>query len=65
MATETHIQSRTVALFAMMTDEEMVDRYFEKDFNNDVLASLTVRELDDWINDYVSHLPGMHDLKEH
>jgi hypothetical protein len=65
MATMTQMQTRTDEEFAKLSDDEIIERYFEKDFNYDGMAGLTDRELDDWINDYVSHIPETHNLKKY
>ena len=65
MITTTQLQAKTDEEFAGLTDEEIIGRYFEKDFNYDGFAGLTDSELDDWITDYMSHLPETHDLKNY
>lgn len=65
MITTTQLQAKTDEEFDRLTDEEIIERYFEKDFNYDGFAGLTDRELDDWINDYLSHLPETHGLKKY
>jgi hypothetical protein len=65
MVTTTQLQAKTDEEFARLTDEEIIGRYFEKDFDYDGFAGLTDRELDDWINDYLSHLPQTHNLKKY
>jgi hypothetical protein len=65
MPTTTQIQSKVDEEFAKLSDEEIMDRYFEKDFDYDGLAGLTDRELNDWINDYVSHITERLNLKKY
>lgn len=65
MTTITQMQTRTDEEFAKLTDDQIIEKYFDKGFNYDGLAGLTDRELDDWINDYVSHLPDTHHLQRH
>ncbi len=64
-ATTSQLQSKTDEAFARLSDEEIIERYFEKDFNYDGFAGLTDNELDEWIDHYVSHLPETHDLKKY
>lgn len=63
MVSTTQLQARTDEEFARLSDEEIMEKYFEKDFEYDGFAGLTDGELDAWINDYVSHLPETHNLK--
>jgi hypothetical protein len=63
--TQTQMQTRTDEEFSRLSDDEILEKYFEKGFDYDGLAGLTDRELDDWINDYVSHLPETHNLKKY
>jgi hypothetical protein len=65
MTNITQMQTRTDEEFAKLTDDEIIEKYFDKEFNYDGLAGLTDRELDDWINDYVSHLPETHNLQKY
>jgi hypothetical protein len=60
----TMMQSSADEEFVSLTDEEIIGRYFEKDFFYDTLAGLTDSELDDWIDDYISHLPETHNLRK-
>ncbi len=64
MTTTTVMQSRTDYEFARLTDEQIIERYFEKDFFYDSLGGLTDNELDDWIDDYISYLPETHRISE-
>ena len=64
MATITQMKSRTDEEFSRLTDEEIMERYFQKNFNYEGLAGLTDPELDDWIDDYVSYLEESHNLKK-
>ena len=64
MATITQMKSRTDEEFSRLTDEEIMVRYFQKNFNYEGLAGLTDQELDDWIDDYVSYLEESHSLKK-
>jgi hypothetical protein len=65
MTADTQMQTKTDEEFAKLTDDEIIERYFDKSFNYDGLAGLTDRELDDWIKDYVSHLPETHNLQKY
>ena len=64
MATIAQMKSRTDEQFSRLTDEEIMVRYFQKNFNYEGLAGLTDQELDDWIDDYVSYLEESHSLKK-
>jgi hypothetical protein len=65
MITTTQLQAKTDEEFARLSDGEIMEKYFEKDFSYDGFAGLTDGELDDWIKDYVSHLPETHGLKKY
>ena len=54
MATIFQTKSKIDEGFACPSDE---GRIFEKHLDFDSLSKLTNSELDEWINDYVSHLP--------
>jgi hypothetical protein len=62
MTTITTMQSRTDYELSKLTDEEVIDRYFERGFFYDSLGGLTDNELDDWIDDYIAYLPETHKM---
>jgi hypothetical protein len=62
MTTITIMQSRKDYEFAKLTDQEILERYFEMDFFYDSLGGLTDNELDDWVDDYVAYLPETHNI---
>ena len=64
MPLNTQMQISTDDEFAKLSDDEILEKYFEPNFNYDDLAGLTDQELDDYIDDYVSHLPETHNLKK-
>ena len=61
----TQMQIRTDEEFAKLNDDEIIEKYFEPGFNYDDLAGLTDQELNDWIDDYVSHIPETHGLQKY
>jgi hypothetical protein len=64
MTINTTMRSRTDYELSKLTDEEVIDRYFERDFSYDSLAGLTDNELDDRIDHYIGHLPETHGIPE-